>query len=150
MGEEHPKQLSKTVLFLLGIHLALCGGKEHKQLPRPGFNPHISVKKDIHGQEYLQHDEDPKSKTNQGGINSNPGKLKCVLVFSNANPACCLMHLYQKCVSLLPRGGKHHELYLYPMSKPTMAGSSMFQILDDILQDKVKSVCINVEIKYHQ
>ncbi len=31
-----------------------------------------------------------------------------------------------------------------------MAGSSMSQILDDILQDKVKSVCINVEIKYHQ
>ena len=31
-----------------------------------------------------------------------------------------------------------------------MASSSISQILDDILQDKVKSVTINVEIKYHQ
>ncbi len=38
LGEDHPKQLGETVLFLLGIHLALKGGDKHKQLHHPGFD----------------------------------------------------------------------------------------------------------------
>ncbi len=120
LGKDHPKQLSETILFMLGIYLVLQGGEEHKQLHRPGFNPQITVKTDIYGQQYLQYDEDPKSKTNQGGIDSNPRKLIHVLVFPNVNPARYLVRLYQKYMSLLPKGGKHHELYLYPMVKLTL------------------------------
>ena len=120
LGEEHPKQLCETVLFLLGINLMLRGGDEHKQLHCPGFDPQIKVMRDIYGQEFLQYDEDPKSKTKQGGINSNPAKPKCVLIFPDNNPACCVVCLYCKYTSLLPIGGKNSELYLYPMTKPTL------------------------------
>ena len=32
LGESHPQQLCDTVLYLLGINLALHRGKEHKNL----------------------------------------------------------------------------------------------------------------------
>ncbi len=39
LGKLQPKQLCKTVLYLLDLHLALHGGNEHKHLRCPGFNP---------------------------------------------------------------------------------------------------------------
>ncbi len=39
LGDDHPKQLCDTVLFLLGMNLALHGGEEHRRLQWPGFNP---------------------------------------------------------------------------------------------------------------
>ena len=49
LGEHNPKQLLETVMFLLGINLALRGGEEHKRLRRPGFNPQINVGTDSEG-----------------------------------------------------------------------------------------------------
>ena len=49
LGEHNPKQLCETVLFLIGINLALRGGEEHKKLRRPGFNPQITVSSDNDG-----------------------------------------------------------------------------------------------------
>ena len=36
LGEGSPLQLLKTVIYMLGLHFALCGGIEHNNLRRPG------------------------------------------------------------------------------------------------------------------
>ena len=46
LGESDPNQLLHTVIYLLGLHLALRGGAEHIRLRRPGFNPQISTELD--------------------------------------------------------------------------------------------------------
>ncbi len=43
LGAAQPKQLCKTVLYLLSLNLALHSGDEHKQLPCPRFNPQIEI-----------------------------------------------------------------------------------------------------------
>ena len=70
LGEHSPSQLGDTVMFLLGINLALRGGDEQKRLRRPGFSPQITVSKDADGVKCLIYKEDPKPKTNQGGLSS--------------------------------------------------------------------------------
>ena len=67
--EENPKQLSDTVMFLLGINLALSGGGgDHKKLRHPGFNEQIRVGTDSNGVKCLMYHSDPMSKTNKGGL----------------------------------------------------------------------------------
>ena len=54
---------------MLGLHCALCGGVEHSNLRRPGFNEQIKIEVDGGGVEHLVYTEDPLQKTNQGGLN---------------------------------------------------------------------------------
>ena len=56
------------------------------------------------------------SKTNQGGINSRKTEQRVVNVYANPNEEHCPVRLYEKYVNLLPIGGKHSELYLYPIA----------------------------------
>ena len=51
LGTENPQQLLKTVIYIMGLHLALCGGVEHQKLRRPGFNSQIRVELDDRGEE---------------------------------------------------------------------------------------------------
>ncbi len=80
LGEEQPRQLCDTVLFLLGMNLALRGGEEHKKLRRPGFNPQITIGHNSDGMKCLIFDEDVCTKTNQGGLDRREhaqGELWC-------------------------------------------------------------------------
>ena len=43
LGEDTPAKLLKTVIYMLGLHLALRGGVEHTRLRQPGFNCQIVV-----------------------------------------------------------------------------------------------------------
>ena len=43
LGEDTPEKLLKTLIYMLGLHLALRGGVEHTRLRRPGFNCQITV-----------------------------------------------------------------------------------------------------------
>ncbi len=117
LGEDQPKQLCDTVLYLLGVNLALRGGEEHKRLRRPGFNPQITVQKDVHGQKMLVYRADPVSKSNQSGIDSRKDDSKVVSVYPAENSARCPVRLYEKYTSLLPEGGKSPDLYLHPLNK---------------------------------
>ncbi len=79
LGEAEPNQLQDTVLFLLGVNLALRGGQEHKCLHRPGHNCQLTVHFNEEGDKYLLYREDPQSKTHQGGLKSKkvrPCELK--------------------------------------------------------------------------
>ncbi len=67
LGTNDPDTLCDTLLFLLGLHLALRGGKEHKDLCAPGFDSQLSVEVDKDGTKYLLFNEDVQRKTNQGG-----------------------------------------------------------------------------------
>ena len=67
MGDSDPKKLSNTLLFLIGLNMALHAGSEHKALCRPGCDPQIVVVKDG-DVEYLHYTEDLCTKTNQGGL----------------------------------------------------------------------------------
>ncbi len=78
LGEESPDQLRDTVLFLVGLTFALRGGKEHRALRAPGFEPQIVMKKNEKGVRYLKYSEDFHSKTNQGGIGDRKHKPKVV------------------------------------------------------------------------
>ena len=70
LGEHSPSQLGDTIMFLLGINLALRGEDEQKCLRRPGFNPQIKISKDSDGVKCLIYEKDPKHKTNQVGLSS--------------------------------------------------------------------------------
>ena len=37
-GEGTPEKLLKTVIYMIGLHCALRGGKEHSNLRYPGYN----------------------------------------------------------------------------------------------------------------
>ena len=83
LGEENPEQLLRTVIYMLGLHLALRGGVEHLRLRRPGFETQISTEVDNDsGQEVLLYREDPLQKTNQGGLIGKP-KSSCQSVSFN-------------------------------------------------------------------
>lgn len=118
LGEDHPKQLVDTVLYLLGIHLALRGGEEHRRLRRPGFNPQITISKDTDGETCLIFKEDIKTKTNQGGLGCREIQPRTTYVYKSENPKRCPVRLYDKYCSLLPKIAKRSELYLHPLAKP--------------------------------
>ena len=43
LGDETCLQLLHTVVYMLGLHLALCGGVEHNRLRHPGCDPQITI-----------------------------------------------------------------------------------------------------------
>ena len=92
LGEESPDQLRDTVLFLVGLTFALRGGKEHRALRAPGFEPQIVMKKNEKGVCYLEYREDFHSKTNQGGIGDRKHQPKVVRAYSHSNQDCNIVH----------------------------------------------------------
>ena len=70
LGEDSPQKLRDTVLFLLGINLALRAGDEHYFLRRdtPDKNSQISFERDSARVRCLVYREDSVTKTNSGGV----------------------------------------------------------------------------------
>ena len=118
LGEETPVQLVRTVIYMLGLHLALRGGIEHNKLRRPGFECQISVEMDDKNRERLVYREDPLQKTNQGGLMSKRNN-KIVYVYSASERTRCPVALFKKYVRLLPNGRSCKKLYLRPKVKFT-------------------------------
>ena len=117
LGESNPEQLLQTVIYLLGLHLALRGGVEHTRLRRPGFNPEISTEIDEEsGHEFLIYREDPLQKMNQGGL-TGKANSKVVKVFPSEDKVRCPVRLYAKYIGLLPRSKSCGKLYLHPKVK---------------------------------
>ncbi len=114
LGEESPDSLCNTVMYLIGLTFALRGGKEHRSLWNPHFNPQIVVKvSDKSGKKYLEYTEDVVSKTYQGGLSGRKLTPKVVKAFGNPNPQRDLVRLYQKYVNLCPPEPKSDALYKY-------------------------------------
>ncbi len=110
LGEDDPDQLRDTLLFLVGLTFALRGGKEHRALRAPGFDPQIIVKKNESGVKYLEYTEDFHSKTNQGGISDRKHYSKVVRAYGHSCQERNIVHLFEKYVRLLPQTGKSDAL----------------------------------------
>ena len=118
LGDDSPEKLLKTVIYMLGLHCALCGGVEHSNLRRPGFNEQIKIEVDGGGVEHLVYTEDPLQKTNQGGLNVKKFN-KIVKFFPSSNKMKCPVYIYKKYVGLLPRSSVCKKFYLRCKKKPT-------------------------------
>ncbi len=115
LGEDIPVKLRDTVMFLIGLSFALCGGEEQWRLRAPGFNPQICVKVNDEGKKYLEYTEDMNSKSNQGGLKHRSCKPKVMRAYGNRNFDRDLVRLYAKYCGLLPKQAKCLALYKYPL-----------------------------------
>ena len=62
LGSDTPDKLGRTLFFLIGIHFALRGGKEQKNL-RFGENSQFKINYDSEGNKYLQYTQSSAKKT---------------------------------------------------------------------------------------
>ena len=118
LGDENPQQLLYTVIYMMGMHLALRGGIEHNRLRRPGFELQISVSVDSRGKECLIYQEDPLQKTNQGGLKCKL-KKKIIYVYPSDNVERCPVRIYKKYIGLLPPLKACKKLYMRVKQKST-------------------------------
>ena len=118
LGEDTPKQLGNTVLYLLGLHLALRAGSEHYRLRYVNSQIVITTNKD--GRRYLRYHED-SSKAAQGGLKHRKIQPKIVDAYDNpSNPARCIVRLYEKYTEQRPNPEKcSPALYLRTLVKTT-------------------------------
>ena len=127
LGDDEPKKLCKTLLFLLGVNLALRAGWEYKALRHPGCDSQIVIVEED-GVECLLYTDDLSTKTNQGGLKHQQLEAKSVLVFPCNDQSKCLVYYYKKYISMLPKSLKYQELYLQENSKKRIAlGESCFK-----------------------
>lgn len=93
LGNDNPKQLVDTVLYLLGLNFALRAGQEHRNLRWE--NSQLSIMTDSRGLRCLRYREDV-SKTNQGGLKHRRVKRKIVYAYEDGtNPDRCIIRLFQ-------------------------------------------------------
>ena len=93
LEKENGKQLVETLVYLFGLHFALCGGKEHRRLRC--VNPQIVMKYDDQGEKYLEYTEDV-SKANAGGLDRRKTKPKVTRAHENPDSSRCIVRLYEK------------------------------------------------------
>ena len=126
LGEETGDQLRDTVLFLLGINLALRAGDEHYDLRRSTSDKpsQLSFERDVASRKRcLVYREDSVTKTNDGGLSNLKKERKVVWVFPSDNITRCPVRLVDKYMSLCPDVGKGKKanFYLRPLEKRNSA-----------------------------
>ena len=126
LGEDTPDKLCDTVLFLLGINLALHACDEHHDLRHDSAEKpsQLSFERDpTIGKRCLVYREDTVTKTNDGGLSHLKKERKIVWVFPSENVKRCPVRLVDKYVSLCPPVGKNKKanFYLHSLEKPNPA-----------------------------
>ena len=117
LGSDTPLQLLRAVFYLNGIHFALRGGGEHRNL-RCYNHPQLTFGVDSDGMQYVQYKEDV-SKTNQGGLLHAGVKAKVVRAYANdSNPSKCIVRLHKKYLALCPVSDKD-SFYRQELKNPT-------------------------------
>ena len=115
LGEQNPDQLRETVLYLLGVNLALRAGDEHYLLRRevPGKPSQLTFERNTEGVRCLVYREDTCTKTNDGGIKQMRKERKVVWIHPNReNVTRCPVQLVDKYISLCPPYYKKANFYL--------------------------------------
>ena len=117
LGGDTPQKLLYTIFYLIGLHFALRGGLEHRNLRR-GDRSQLTVCEDERGK-YLYYTEDT-FKSNQGGLKHRKVPKKCVQAYENKElPQRCIVKYYEKYVSKCPDVKLCDAFYLRPLQKPT-------------------------------
>ena len=114
MGDDTPDKLRSTVLFLLGINLALRAGDEHYYLRRdvPGKSLQLSFERNEKGVRCLVYREDNVTKTFDGGLKDLKKERKIVWIYPSENSDRCPVRLVDKYVSLCPPFYRKANFYL--------------------------------------
>ena len=114
LGDDSPKKLQNTLIFCLGLNLALRSGQEHRRL-RPDM---FQIFERECAKPFLLYSESG-SKNNQGGLNHRKVLNKRVKIFANlCNPARCIVRLFKMFMSLRPANAPSNALYLQPLATP--------------------------------
>ena len=94
LGDDTPVKLVDTLVYLLGVHFALCAADEHKSLK---VNSQFKVLYDeAVGLKYLYYEEHT-SKCNQGGLSNRLATPKTGRAYENVvNKDRCLVRLFEK------------------------------------------------------
>ena len=149
LGFDHPVQLLNTVVFTLGMALALRAGKEHRALRGMGFNSQIKWKMDRNGQRYFTYTEDIGLKTNKGGLKHRKVQPKVVDVYAISDTRRCPVRILYKYFCRMPINRKCSALYLRPI--PTYTGGDRWfydaPVGVNKLQSIVKTVCRNAGLE---
>lgn len=117
LGKDNPRQLQNTVIYMIGIHFCIRGGRELRRL-RFGSNAQIKLGEDQNNHSCLIYREDV-SKCNQGGIRSIGQAPKFVYCYhNNANHDRCLPCLFELFLSKRPSDFDSEALFLTPVSNP--------------------------------
>ncbi len=121
LGEDSPDKLRDTLMFLLGMHLALRGREEHQNLRCPPFDCQLSITKDSEGHKILLYREDARTKTNQGGLSGRKYVPKSVKIYPSDNFDRDPVRLFEKYVGLLPSEAKSSTLYKYALKSTRLS-----------------------------
>ena len=122
--EDTPDKLHDTVLFILGINLALRAGDKHHDLCRdaPNVPSQLSFEHDTEsGKRCVVYKEETVTKCNDGGINSLKKESKVVWIFLTENVNRCPVRLIDKYISLCPEvmsKTKKPNFYLRSLENP--------------------------------
>ena len=122
LGEDNPDKLRSTVLFLLGINLALRAVDEHYLLRRdmPEKRSQISFENNSKGVKCVVFREDHCTKTNDGGIDQMHKERKIVWIYPSKNINRCPVRLVEKYLGLCPKNYfKKSNFYLQSLRCPT-------------------------------
>ena len=119
LGEDSPIKLRNTVLFLIGINVALCGVEEHNLLrsDMPDRESQLSFQRDSRGIRCLVYTEDTCTKSNSGGLAHMRNDRKIVWVYPSDNVERCPVRLVDKYISLCPPYFKKPNFYLQAKQK---------------------------------
>jgi len=116
LGDDDPKKLMNTILYLLGVHFALRSREEHRSL-RFGDDSQLKLGSED-GVEFLKYREDC-SKTRHGGIRDRFREPKEVIVYGGMTGSHKdLILLYKKYISHRPPEAKTNAFYLKPLKNP--------------------------------
>ena len=118
LGDDSPVKLVDTLLYLLGVHFALCAADEHKNLK---VNSQLKVLYDENvGLKYLYYKEHA-SKCNQGGLSNRLSTPKTGRAYENVvNKDRCVVRLFEKYMHYRPDHNPScsKDFYLRPLSIP--------------------------------
>ncbi len=143
LGKEKPLQLMRTVLFLLGINLALHAGQEHCALRSIGYDSQLSFAV-RNGQRIVIYREDPGTKMNQGGLRHKKVPGKTVTIYPHPNRDRCPVAALLKYHARLPPKRKSDALYLWPKCDSKAKDSVWYYDIPvgiNKLQSVVKEMC---------
>lgn len=146
LGDNTLETLLNTLIYLLGVHLALQSIQEHKDLKVGAFSQLCVHYNDEAESKYLLY-KPTQMKNHQGGICELNKKHKEVQVYENkVNPHCCVVYIFEKYMGLRPSYDPKCsvDLYLRPLLRYANDGSAWYScqpIGIHTLQNVTSAIC---------
>ena len=128
---------------MIGMHLALRAGKEHRSLQSIGTKDSQLSFAFLNGERVVVYKENLELKTNQGGLRHRKIKPKEVTIYPGPIKECCPVGIILKYHSKLPGNRRNNALYLRPKEDPKLGDVWYYDIPIGLnkLQGYVKEMC---------